>query len=318
MDNELHALTKKKVAVLYHRDADGFGAAYACWKALNDSCELLFGSVQYGEEPPYDGLKAFGPELIYIVDFSYTSEILLRLENEFGSVRVIDHHKTAEKELSIFDSYKLGPDSGVFFCADRAGCTLTWDLFFFGEVHPPDILLYVEDRDLWKFNMEHSKEINAYIATLDEDFEIWDNFYTPEAYTCGVAVLKFQAEQIKRRLRDVVMVRFDQKMNVFMPEFGGGALRIVPFLNCSDNISEVGNALCAAYPDSPFSVTYCDRKDGTRSYSLRSNNGFDVSVVAKAFSGGGHPGASGFSLPSPSIILRLENEFGSVRLIAAR
>jgi len=57
-----------------------------------------------------------------------------------------------------------------------------------------------------------------------------------------------------------------------------------------------------AYPDAPFSVSYCDRADGKRSYSLRSRNGFDVSVVAKAFGGGGHPGAGGFTLSAPDII----------------
>jgi len=62
-----------------------------------------------------------------------------------------------------------------------------------------------------------------------------------------------------------------------------------------------------AYPDAPFSVSYCDRADGKRSYSLRSRNGFDVSVVAKAFGGGGHHkegkgGAAGFTLAAPDII----------------
>ena len=76
----------------------------------------------------------------------------------------------------------------------------------------------------------------------------------------------------------------------------------VPCVNASENQSEIGAALNAAYPDSPFSVTYCDRADGKRSYSLRSNNGFDVSEVAKAFEGGGHPGAAGFTLGAPVII----------------
>ena len=43
---------KKKVAVLRHDDSDGFGSAYSCWKALKDTCELLFIPVQYGQEPP--------------------------------------------------------------------------------------------------------------------------------------------------------------------------------------------------------------------------------------------------------------------------
>ena len=57
-----------------------------------------------------------------------------------------------------------------------------------------------------------------------------------------------------------------------------------------------------AYPDAPFSMSYCDCPGGLRSYSLRSRNGFDVSEVAKAFGGGGHKASSGFTLKAPRVI----------------
>lgn len=76
---------------------------------------------------------------------------------------------------------------------------------------------------------------------------------------------------------------------------------IVPIVNASENISELGAAMNEAYPEAPFSVSYCDRRDGQRSFSLRSKNGFDVSEVAKAFGGGGHKAAAGFTRPSPPI-----------------
>jgi len=69
----------------------------------------------------------------------------------------------------------------------------------------------------------------------------------------------------------------------------------VPVVNLSDNISEVGNALCKRFPEYPFSVSYCDRSDGQRSWSLRSIGDFDVSDIAKKFGGGGHRNAAGFT-----------------------
>ena len=235
--------------------------------------------------------------MIYIVDFSYDATTLVALESAFECpVRVIDHHKSAEAGLMEFDRLKDNEESGVFFCLYKSGCVMTWDFFFKGSEETPDILLYVQDRDLWKFEIENSKEVNAYIATMDEDFEVWDSFFAPVAYDCGVAILKFQQEQIKRRLKDVVL------RSLHTPEPFFNNYPDIPFVNASENQSELGDALCRAYPEAPFSVSYCDRANGVRSYSLRSRNGFDVSVVCKAMGGGSHPGAGGFTLDAPDVI----------------
>ena len=274
-----------KTACLHHNDSDGWGSAYSLWKALKDTDELLFIEVQYGQEPPYEALRGFAPDQVYIVDFSYKAPVLIDFLTEFPETMVIDHHASSLPELEVaFEErvYKTYTHN-----TDFAGCVLTWQHFFPDE-EIPDILLYVQDRDLWKFELENSREINAYIASLPKDFEEWDNFYTPEAYDAGRAIIRLQEQAIKRRLKDVRMVKI--------------AGHVVPCVNASENISELGGAMCEAYPDAPFSVSYCDRGDGKRIYSLRSRNGFDVSELAKALGGGGHPGAAGFSLDAPEVI----------------
>lgn len=302
MNNELPEIIdpiKKKVAVLHHNDADGFGAAYAVWKALKDTCELLFIKVQYGQEPPYDALADFMPEKIFIVDFSYSADILSFMQEVYTQdLTVIDHHKTALPELQKWlPENSVNPGAGsYFFDLEMSGATLTWMMFNEDPESIPEILLYVQDRDLWRFELENSKEINAFIATMPEDFEVWDDFYMPGAYDSGEAILRFQAMQIERRLKDVV-IRYLPYQTA-----EGTCGYNVPFVNASENISELGEAMCLAYPDAPFSVSYCDRADGKRSYSLRSRFGFDVSAVAKAFGGGGHPGAAGFALAAPDSI----------------
>lgn len=320
---------KRKIAVLYHADTDGFGSAYAIWKALNATCELLFLKVQYGQVPPAEALFDFNPDKMYIVDFSYPADMLKTLQELYTKdLTVFDHHKTSLPELQKWvgastDCREFINEGGGSYFHDEtlAGCTLVWQMFhldpewmpeafeFQPSLPAPDILLYVADRDLWKFELEHSKEINAYIATLDEDFDVWDEFYTPEAYDCGRALLRFQQKQIKGRVKDVRMVAFgtDTLSGAFKFYHLDLIARLldyheVPIVNASENISELGEELCRLYPDSPFSISYCDRADGKRSYSLRSRNGFDVSVVAKAFNGGGHSGAAGFTLNAPDII----------------
>ena len=296
-----------KIACLFHADQDGFGAAFALWKALKDTDELLFIEVQYGQEPPYEALRTFGPDQVYIVDFSYKADVLKPFLDEFD-IFIIDHHVTSLPELEATFCDPLRVYETYIHDVNLSGCVLTWQ-HFFPEEEIPDILLYVQDRDLWKFELENSKEINAFIASLPKDFEEWDQFYTPEAYDAGRAIIRLQDKAIERRLKDVCCVYFDASAIsmgdlrvTFRRRDYSGTLPVIPCVNASENISELGAAMCEAYPDAPFSMSYCDRVDEVRTFSLRSVGDFDVSEIAKRFGGGGHKNAAAFQTAAPEVI----------------
>jgi len=276
----------KKVLVLHHDDADGFGAAFAAHNAMPD-CDVTFIPVQYGQDPPELALTGNYAE-VFILDFSYKREVMLTLHKvNHGALLCIDHHKTAQAELEGLDFCR--------FNMEKSGAVLAWEYFM--DFLAPPILQYVQDRDLWKFKLPYSKAVNAYIATLPNDFSVWAEFNLETATQAGEAILAFQNEQIQRRLKEVELVSLtDPRGEDYWEPFH------IPCTNASDNISELGDAMCRAYPDAPFSMSYCDRKEGLRSYSLRSRFGFDVSEVARAFGGGGHAGAAGFTLPTPKVI----------------
>lgn len=297
-----------KILVLHHADADGFGAAYAFNTTLKPTDEVTYTPVQYGQEPP----DVSGYDFLYILDFSYKRSVMEELYAKMdGRMYCIDHHKTAQAELE-----------GLPYCLfdmEKSGAGLTWAFCWPNDTHLPTILAYVQDRDLWKFDLPDSKAVNAYIATLEWDFGVWDQFDLATAKSAGTAILAFQQRQVEGRLKDVKMVSlvtiqdelwqraelphpyiFDTRCNDEDRVHPRGV--DIPTVNASENISELGEAMCHAYPDAPFSMSYCDRADGSRSYSLRSRNGFDVSVVAKAFGGGGHKASAGFTLKAPDII----------------
>lgn len=262
-----------KTTVLYHQDADGFGSAFAIWLKLKDTANYI--GVQYSQPVPE---IPEGTEQLLIVDFSYSREICEDLNSKY-SVTIFDHHRTAEKELEGL--------AYANFDMTQSGCAMVWKAYH--DAPLPELLMYVQDRDLWKFELPSSKEVNLYIATLEHDFYIWDRVcfldgFMPMARQSGEAIQKFQDGQIKRALKDVreMLVIYEDKYYQ------------VPVVNCSSNVSEVGNILCKEFPDAPFSATYCDRKD-VRSWSLRSVGDFDVSTIAKMFGGGGHKNAAGFS-----------------------
>ena len=148
--------------VLYHGGcSDGFGAAFAAWMRLQHQATEYI-PVSYGKPMPDipDGSD------VYIVDFSYSREMLISL-SERCQVRVLDHHKTAQAGLE-----------GLPFCTfdmDKSGAVLAWEYFHPGD-DVPEILLYVQDRDLWKWKMTRSKEVNAAIASHPQDFFTWSGF----------------------------------------------------------------------------------------------------------------------------------------------
>jgi hypothetical protein len=214
-----------KIAVLHHNDSDGFGAAMAAWTALSSSHELLFKEVQYGEPVPYEDLHAFAPDQVYILDFSYKAPELRELMTHFPVV-VIDHHKSAAQELKYLppcqseaaereaaegkageyfpeiaihsfhevDGVQTPIFSGVRVYQENSGCMLAW-LFFCPNEDAPEILHYVQDSALGRFDLESSAPINAFIDVLPRTFEAWADFYMPLAYDAGKAILAYREKQ---------------------------------------------------------------------------------------------------------------------------
>ena len=260
----------KPVTVLYHSDADGFASAYAAWRVYQDTATYI--PVQYNQPVPE---IPDGTTHLLIVDFSYDRETCDALAAKYALL-VIDHHKSAEENLR-------GSNYAIF-SMNKSGCALTWEYFHRREPMPA-ILAYVQDPDLWKFELEDSEAINLYIATIPFDFDAWhDEAVHPgfilRAFNAGSYIQSFRNGQIKAALRDVRIMFWD--------------IHEVPVLNASANVSEIGNELCRVYPAAPFSATYCDRK-GVRSWSLRSVGDFDVSEVARRYGGGGHRNSAGFA-----------------------
>ncbi len=265
---------------IYHKDcADGFGSALA-FKQWADGKGLFveFYPAQYGDKdiPDVSGKD------VTIVDFSYPREALLKMNEQANSLLVIDHHKTAQEALKDLDF--------CLFDMDKSGAVLTWE-YFFPKRPIPLLLLYIQDKDLWNWELEQSKEISASLQSMDADFEIWeqylDNNNLPELTVKGEAILEYQSKIVEKI----------GKSELPMIEIAGYT---VPCVNATTLISEIGNKISQGYP---FSASYFETKD-KRIYSLRSaKDGIDVSEIAKRFGGGGHFHASSFSIDKPKVEL---------------
>jgi len=254
------------VLVLYHAFcADGFGAAWAAWRRLGG--EASYVPVQHGVPPPE---IPSGSE-VYILDFAYSRAEIEAIHGRASSLRVIDHHRTAEEELRGLDY--------AIFDNEKSGAVLSWEFFHPGEP-VPEILRYVMDRDLWLHRLPRSREVFAGLSSYPMDFEVWTALDSAKLAEEGAIVLRYQGELVallcsSARMEDLAGYR-------------------VPVVNAPVLGSEVGEKLLKRYPEAPFVAIYFDRGDGKRQWSLRSREDFDVAAIARLFQNGGHRQAAGF------------------------
>jgi oligoribonuclease NrnB/cAMP/cGMP phosphodiesterase (DHH superfamily) len=267
--------------VLYHAACDdGFCAAWVARQALPRDTEFI--PVQYNEPPPEIPER----RSVFILDFSYPVETLLAMKAMAarGPV-VIDHHVTARERLARYRAECR--EAYAVFSTDKSGAQLTWEYFFPEAPQPPWLVSYTQDRDLWRWQLPHSRAISAALRSYPRCFDVWDELATIEVgsprwrdlVTQGAAILRYQEQVISGAVKSAVEV-----------DLGGYKVLAV---NATQLQSEIGERLAAGRP---FGATFFIRADGARVWSLRSREGgVDVSKIAKARGGGGHPQAAGFT-----------------------
>jgi uncharacterized protein len=275
-----------KTHVLYHANCpDGFASAYAAWCNLG-SVDIIYQPVAYGRGLPaniQDG------DRVYIVDFSYDRDTLNALHQRC-ELLVIDHHKTAQEALQGLPF--------VIFDMDKSGAVLTWEYFHRDPV--PEILLYVQDRDLWTWTLPMSHEVNLGLwKGTPRTFEAWENLHS---HWSSGGYLQVEA-------RGKTLAFADQQTVALLCKHPA-TLRVgswsVPAVNSPVLQSEIGHQLLTQCPHAPCAAAYCDNDRGERVFSLRSRKGdFDVATLAKAFGGGGHQAAAGFTIKAPDLSLCL-------------
>ncbi len=249
--------------VLYHAECmDGFGAAWALWKRFPQS---RFVPVKHGFPQP-EGLDN---QHVVMVDFSYHRDAILALADRAASLQILDHHITAESALADLPY--------AYFDMERSGAVLAWEW-----AHPqpvPWLLQYVQDKDLWHWQLPHSREISAALASYPFDFSTWEQFQFDTLKIEGTGILRSENNLVDKLVQDAVLVSI--------------AGHMVPAVHSPVLASQIGERLAAHHA---FGVIW-HQKEGRRYFSLRSKaGGISVSEIAAQYGGGGHTHAAGFSV----------------------
>jgi oligoribonuclease NrnB/cAMP/cGMP phosphodiesterase (DHH superfamily) len=271
-----------KRLVIYHANClDGFGAAFAAWLKFGyEDTEYL--PMGYSDEIP--DVK---DREVYILDFSFKADIIKSMISESESLMVIDHHKTSQEDLKDFTD-------NCIFNMDKSGAVLAWE-YFHGDKHIPLLLKHIEDRDLWLFKYEDTKAATAALfSVVERSFEAWKEGMYALNYTINgnLQYLPDIGGILERIHGEEVEILFKHRHLLTLTN-GKGVEGLA--VNCTPKYSsDLGNLL--AKESGTFGCTYYyDGKKELWMYSLRSTGNFDVSLLAKAYGGGGHVSASGFS-----------------------
>lgn len=315
LNDELEQISEvKNPLVIYHANcADGFSAAWCFWNA-QDMMETTFDFHPgvYNEPPP-----DVTDRVVYLVDFSYKRDVVEKMLEAAKQIYLIDHHKTAIDDLQGIDNPKLT----MYTDLERSGAILAWDFIHntrfiideegveFIDMHikpgdngyeqPPRLLEHVQDRDLWKFKLAGTREIQANVFSYEYTFENWDKLMNANAtellgmWNAGAAIERKHHKDIKELL-DVC------KRHMVIGEHD------VPVASLPYTLtSDAGHAMAESYKEGTvFAACYWDTATH-RIFSLRStDNGLDVSKIAAMYNGGGHKHAAGFRVVRDHILAK--------------
>ncbi|MBH1979821.1 MAG: phosphoesterase [Comamonadaceae bacterium] len=282
--------------ILYHgrNCPDGFGAALAAWLYYGDSAQYL--GLDHGEIQSVDDLPALQGRAVYILDFSFSTEILRAIEERAAKLVMLDHHKSAAEKLTGF-ACRCGV---VHFDMSKSGARLAWE-FFHPEQPVPALLQYIEDRDIWKWEFPESA---GFLSALDMEPQEFSRWQEIAAFTPG-QLTQFMA-------RGAAM---DEKYRKLAADIAEGAQPLV--FNGIEGLmvnapgmfhSLVGDLLSAK--TGTFALMWSAGAKGVK-VGLRAQRNFDCIALAESMGGGGHAQACGFKMGAERLVELLSGVFNA-------
>ena len=286
--------------VITHRNCfDGVTAAWAF--SMFNGNDFDWFQLNFGDD--VKDLPDARGRVVYMADITLPRDTLVKhIILPSKRTVILDHHKTAEADLHelaryIRETHNVNRVADeIIFDMSRSGAGITWDYFEQKRgqrrgFHSPRnlgirdnwLVNAVEDRDIWRFQHEGTKEIIAYLATLPMTLEAWDEVFKlgkEKTVSRGEAIVSYIEMFGSRACKTA---RFETVAGHKVPTLN------IQYMNCSDHL----HALHEKHPDVPFVVGYFRRSDGLWQIALRSVGDFDVSEIAKKMGGGGHKNASG-------------------------
>jgi uncharacterized protein len=297
----------------HHGCYDGFGSMWSAKRALDVMGHPDFANAEYVASSYGNDRTDYQDKLLVYVDYCPKLGVIEELAKN-NLVLVLDHHKTAKAELdgipkidANFEEYHTRFIQGhrgayALFDMNRSGAGITYDYFNQGSEKRPNMIKFIEDRDLWAFRFgDKTKAFHAYLLSQPFDYNEWTKiFEQAESHegleriiNKGMAVLEY-GNQLVKNIVDTATVH----------EAGNTKYA---FFNTTSHWAEVGEyAVHTLGVDYSVSLTFDSKKNQIRG-SVRGKKGKDCTKIAGFFQGGGHAGAAGFQVPISESPMTIKN-----------
>ncbi len=285
---------------------DGFGAYWSARRYLEQKglTDVKYNTAVYGGklETPKDSLVVF-------IDFCPEDKNLLNELQKNNLVIILDHHVTAQKNLEgaakldfdfdgVLAKYEAG-EKGLYclFDMEQSGAGIAYRYFFQTDV-VPNMIKLIEDRDIWEFKYKESKDFHSYLLSKPFDYDVWTQVFEDSSnkekflaiIEAGKALTEY-SEQIVSKICALASVQTIAGLEV-------------GFVNTTSHWAEVGEYMIQK-KKLDYSIAFTiDFSLGKIKGSVRRPEGLDCTKLAEHFQGGGHAGASGFSI---SISMGVQN-----------
>ena len=272
----------KQVCVYHAGCPDGFGAAWATWRGWEGKGEF----IPRGHDDRLDPRIAEGA-LVAFVDIAPATEELEVLADAAAHLTILDHHVTnQERILGDTELMEALLDRGhaIHFDMKRSGAMMAWNHFNPGE-EAPELLRYVQDQDLWNWELPDSQAVNSAIGSYSHRFEVWDELASKSIESLiqeGSSIVRTNQIEVDRAVRHRTTLNIKG--------------RRVEAVNSRTQRSAIGHALAErrAFGD-PWACVYRIETKEVHA-TLYSIGDFDVGTIASELGGGGHKNAAGFTV----------------------
>ena len=303
-------IPKEVSVIIHHNDADGICSAAIAHNALKHKShvkDIFFIEADYNKEDyiisELDRLnKEHLVMEIVIVDFTFpTIEKQVGLNHKYTcDVIWIDHHKTAIEKVqnhdNVFSIDYLGKTKGTRDLT-KAACLQTWD-YFYPTRKPSELLKNIANYDIWNFdnkNMFCNEVIvnNAITTFYTNPAEYtWKYIlgFFPKSYTKSVK--KNIYESLRSEGSIITAYKVKDYVHVmkrsFTLIFEGKC-----FLACNTTHGSLAfeSAILRSVHQGCLAFSFTGKE---WKVSMYSDQGIDMTYIAKKYGGGGHPGACGF------------------------
>ena len=266
---------------MYHAGCpDGFGAAWAARHSWGDDARYIARRHEDSLCPE----EYVGDWVVYL-DIAPGNDELLAIGEAAERVTVLDHHVSASERYhsdpSVVNRMEdLGHE--IVFDMTHSGAVLAWRYFAAGEP-VPDLLRYVEDQDLWSWQLPQSEQVNAAIAAYPRRFETWSELARRPAQELareGEPIVRANRMQVERSLRSAHALRLGEQQ--------------IEAVNATHSRSAVGHELAKRQLFGHRWGCVYRLSDCHVHATLYSIGDLDVAAVAGRYGGGGHRNAAGF------------------------